>query len=114
MIHRTKLLPKLGDKLVELFENFKDMAIEETPDGPTFIHLEKAIVVNDSSGNLRAPSYWRLKKMLCGAKKLGHSVENLKTMRAPNTINPFAKYRIDTSKLEFIKLPEPRKRMQNS
>ena len=29
------------------------------------------------------------------AKKLGHSVENLKTMRAPNTINPFAKYRID-------------------
>jgi hypothetical protein len=41
-----------GDKLVELFENFKDMAIEETPDGPTFIHLEKAIVVNDSSGNL--------------------------------------------------------------
>jgi hypothetical protein len=47
------------------------------------------------------------------AKKLGHSVENLKTMRAPNTINPFAKYRIDTSKLEFIELPEPRKRMQN-
>ena len=48
------------------------------------------------------------------ARKLGHSVENLKTMRAPNTINPFAKYRIDTSKLEFIELPEPRKRMQNS
>ena len=37
------------------------MAIEETPDGPTFIHLEKAIVVNDSSGNLLPPSYWRLK-----------------------------------------------------
>ena len=50
-----------GDKLVELFENFKDMAIEETPDGPTFIHLEKAVVVNGSSGNLLAPSYWRLK-----------------------------------------------------
>ena len=50
-----------GDKLVELFENFKDMAIEETPDGPTFIHLEKAVVVNVSSGNLLAPSYWRLK-----------------------------------------------------
>jgi hypothetical protein len=49
-----------GDKLVELFENFKDMAIEETPDGPTFIHLEKAIVVNGSSGKI-APSYWRLK-----------------------------------------------------
>ena len=44
-----------GDKLVELFENFKDMAIEETPDGPTFIHLEKAVVVNGSSGNLLAP-----------------------------------------------------------
>lgn len=43
-----------GDKLVELFENFKDMAIEETPDGPTFIHLEKAVVVNNSSGNLLA------------------------------------------------------------
>ena len=43
------------------------------------------------------------------AKKLGHAVENLKTMRAPNTINPFAKYRIDISKLDFIELPEPRK-----
>ena len=61
LIHRTKLLPKTGDKLVELFENFQDMAIEETPDGLTFIHLEKSIVVNDSSGNLLAPSYWRLK-----------------------------------------------------
>ena len=50
-----------GDKLVELFENFQDMAIEETPDGLTFIHLEKSVVVNDSSGNLLAPSYWRLK-----------------------------------------------------
>ena len=30
------------------------MAIEETPDGLTFIHLEKSIVVNDSSGNLLA------------------------------------------------------------
>ena len=36
------------------------------------------------------------------AKKLGHSVENLKILRAPNTINPFTKYRIDVSKLEFI------------
>jgi hypothetical protein len=48
------------------------------------------------------------------AKKLGHSVENLKILRAPNTINPFAKYRIDISKLEFIELPEPREGMQNS
>ena len=47
------------------------------------------------------------------AKKLGHFVENLKTLRAPNTINPFAKYRIDVSKLEFIELSEPRKRIQN-
>lgn len=37
------------------------MAIQEIPDGPTFIHLEKAVVVNDSSGNLLPPSYWRLK-----------------------------------------------------
>jgi hypothetical protein len=43
------------------------------------------------------------------AKKLGHSIENLKILRAPNTINPLAKYRIDISKLEFIELPEPRK-----
>ena len=43
------------------------------------------------------------------AKKLGHSVENLKTLRAPNTINPFAKYRIDTSKLEFIEHQNPKK-----
>ena len=43
------------------------------------------------------------------AKKLGHSVENLKILRAPNTINPFTKYRIDISKLDFIELPEPRK-----
>jgi hypothetical protein len=47
------------------------------------------------------------------AKKLGHSVENLKTMRAPNTINPFAKYRIDIQNLEFIELAEPRKGMRN-
>ena len=40
------------------------------------------------------------------AKKLGHSVENLKTLRAPNTINPFAKYRIDVSKMEFIGGPQ--------
>ena len=46
------------------------------------------------------------------AKKLGHSVENLKILRAPNTINPFAKYRIDIPKLEFIELAEPRKGMQ--
>ena len=39
------------------------------------------------------------------AKKLGHSVENLKILRAPNTINPFTKYRIDVSKLKFIELP---------
>jgi hypothetical protein len=43
------------------------------------------------------------------AKKLGHSVENLKILRAPNTINPFAKYRIDISSLEFVELPMPRK-----
>jgi hypothetical protein len=49
------------DKLVEMFEEFKDMAVQETPHGPTFIHLEKASVVNDREGNLLPPSYWRLK-----------------------------------------------------
>lgn len=42
-------------------------------------------------------------------KKLGHSVEKLKTLRALNTINPFAEYRIDTSKLEFIELARTQK-----
>lgn len=41
------------------------------------------------------------------AKKLGISLENLKILRAPDTINPFAKYRIDVSNLEFIELPTP-------
>jgi hypothetical protein len=41
------------------------------------------------------------------AKKLGHTVENLKILRAPNTINPFAKYRIDVSKSEFVELSRP-------
>jgi hypothetical protein len=41
------------------------------------------------------------------AKKLGHSVEKLKVLDAPDTINPFAKYRIDISNLEFIELSSP-------
>ena len=50
------------------------------------------------------------------AKKLGHSVENLKTLRAPNTINPFAKHRIDVSKVEFIEYQNPERgcKMVNS
>ncbi len=43
------------------------------------------------------------------AEKLGHSIQKLKILRAPNTINPFAKYRIDVSNLEFVELPMPRK-----
>jgi len=41
------------------------------------------------------------------AKKLGHNVDNLKILRAPNTINPFAKYRIDVSKLDFVEVSQP-------
>lgn len=41
------------------------------------------------------------------AKKLGHSVENLKILRAPESINPFAKYRINLANLEFVELPNP-------
>lgn len=39
------------------------------------------------------------------AKKLGHRVENLKILRAPASINPFAKYRINLANLEFVELP---------
>jgi hypothetical protein len=38
------------------------------------------------------------------AKKLGHNVENLKILRAPDSINPFAKYRINLVNLEFVEL----------
>jgi hypothetical protein len=41
------------------------------------------------------------------AKKLGHNVENLKILRAPDSINPFAKYRINLANLEFVELPNP-------
>ena len=41
------------------------------------------------------------------AKKLGHNIENLKILRAPDSINPFAKYRINLANLEFIELPNP-------
>ena len=40
------------------------------------------------------------------AKKLGHDVENLKVLHAPDTLNPFTRYRIDLTKLEFIELPK--------
>jgi hypothetical protein len=41
------------------------------------------------------------------AKKLGHDIENLKILHAPDSINPFAKYRIDPVNLEFVELPNP-------
>lgn len=41
------------------------------------------------------------------AKKLGHIIENLKILRAPDTINPFAKYCVNISSLEFIELSKP-------
>jgi hypothetical protein len=41
------------------------------------------------------------------AKKLGHNVENLRILRAPDSINPFAKYRINLANLEFVELSNP-------
>jgi hypothetical protein len=41
------------------------------------------------------------------AKKLGHNIENLKILRAPESINPFAKYRIDLASMQFVELPSP-------
>ena len=41
------------------------------------------------------------------AKKLGHRTDDLKTIRAPNTVNPFAKYRIDLTNLEFVEISIP-------
>jgi hypothetical protein len=41
------------------------------------------------------------------AKKLGHNIENLKILHAPDSINPFAKYRIDLANLQFIELSNP-------
>jgi len=41
------------------------------------------------------------------AKKLGNNIENLKILHAPDSINPFAKYRIDLTNLEFVELPNP-------
>ena len=90
-------------------KSIRSVALFDANDG-TILHMHHVMTMEGCE-----PRTWKkLKKMLLRfAKKLGHSVENLKTMRAPNTINPFAKYRIDVSKLEFIELPEPRKRMQN-
>ena len=55
-----RYLPKVK-RIVELFEEIKDIATQEKRDELTFIHLEKAVVLNDSSGNLLYPNYWRLK-----------------------------------------------------
>ena len=52
---------KSKDKIVELFEEMKDIATQEKNDELTFIHLENAVVLNDSSGNLLYPNYWRLR-----------------------------------------------------
>lgn len=41
------------------------------------------------------------------AKKLGHDIENLKVLHVPDTVNPFTRYRIDLTKLEFVELPKP-------
>lgn len=52
---------KSKDTIVEFFEEIKDIATKEKGDELTFMHLEKAVVLNDSSGNLFYPSFWRLK-----------------------------------------------------
>ena len=54
-----KYHPKV--KIVELFEEMKDIATQEKKDELTFIDLENAVVLNDSSGNLFYPNYWSLR-----------------------------------------------------
>ena len=56
-----EIVSKSKDKIVELFEEMKDIATQEKNDELTFIHLENAVVLNDSSGNLLYPNYWRLR-----------------------------------------------------
>lgn len=56
-----EIASKSKDKIVELFEEMKDIATQEKNDELTFIHLENAVVLNDSSGNLLYPNYWRLR-----------------------------------------------------
>jgi hypothetical protein len=41
------------------------------------------------------------------AIKLGHRTEHLKVLHTPDSINPFAKYCVDTIKLGLIELPKP-------
>ena len=52
---------KSKDAIVEFFEEIKDIATKEKSDELIFMHLEKAVVLNDSCGNLLHPNYWRLK-----------------------------------------------------
>ena len=52
---------KSKDNIIELFEEIKEIATQEKKNELTFLHLEKAVVMNDSSGNLLHPTYWRIK-----------------------------------------------------
>ena len=56
-----EIASKSKDKIVELFEEMKDIATQEKNDELTFIHLDNAVLLNDSSGNLLYPNYWRLR-----------------------------------------------------
>ena len=56
-----EIASKSKDKIVELFEEMKDIATQEKKDELTFIDLENAVVLNDSSGNLFYPNYWSLR-----------------------------------------------------
>jgi hypothetical protein len=69
LLHNVKVIAdaseeatsKSKDTIVEFFEEIKDIATKEKSDELTFMHLEKAVVLNDGSGNLFYPSFWRLK-----------------------------------------------------
>jgi len=41
------------------------------------------------------------------AQKLGHRTDNMKILHAPDNVNPFTKYRIDLSTLQFVEVAVP-------
>jgi len=43
---------KSKDNIIELFEEIKEIATQEKKNELTFLHLEKAVVMNDSSSHL--------------------------------------------------------------
>lgn len=52
---------EISSKSKDKIKEMKDIATQEKKDELTFVHLENAVVLNESSGNLLYPNYWRLR-----------------------------------------------------